>query len=93
MGYDDNAQPVTTTLAEYLLPSATDVPPFETLYRESPSPINPLGVKGAGEVGTIPVTAAIISAVENALTPFNVRIAQTPINPEHLLELIEKGRH
>lgn len=92
MGYDDNAQPVTTTLADYLLPTATDVPDFETLYKESPSPINPLGAKGAGEVGTIPVTAAIMSAIENALAPFKVRIAQTPISPEQLLALIEKGR-
>jgi aerobic carbon-monoxide dehydrogenase large subunit len=91
MGYDDAAQPITTTFADYLLPTSTELPAFETLYKESPSPLNPLGVKGAGEVGTIPVTAAIMSAVENALTPFKVRIAQTPISPEQLLELIEKG--
>jgi carbon-monoxide dehydrogenase large subunit len=92
MGYDDAAQPVTTTFADYLLPTATELPAFETLYKESPSPLNPLGVKGAGEVGTIPVTAAIMSAIENALTPFNVRINQTPISPERVLELIEQGR-
>jgi carbon-monoxide dehydrogenase large subunit len=91
MGYDDAAQPVTTTFADYLLPAATELPAFETLYKESPSPLNPLGVKGAGEVGTIPVTAAIVSAIENALTPFNVRINQTPIGPERVLELIEQG--
>jgi aerobic carbon-monoxide dehydrogenase large subunit len=91
MGYDDAAQPVTTTFADYLLPAAAEMPAFETLYKESPSPLNPLGVKGAGEVGTIPVTAAIMSAIENALTPFNVRINQTPIGPERVLELIDKG--
>lgn len=91
MGYDENAQPVTTTFAEYLLPTAMEIPPFETLYKESPSPINPLGVKGAGEVGTIPVTAAIASAIEDALTPFGVRVLHAPINPEQLLEMIEEG--
>ena len=54
MGYDDGAQPVTTTFADYLLPTATEVPMMETLYKETPSPLNPLGVKGVGEAGTIP---------------------------------------
>jgi aerobic carbon-monoxide dehydrogenase large subunit len=91
MGYDENAQPTTTTFAEYLLPTAPDIPAFETFYKESPSPINPLGVKGAGEVGTIPATAAIISAIEHALSPFDVRISHVPIKPEELLSLIESG--
>jgi carbon-monoxide dehydrogenase large subunit len=59
---------------------------------ESPSPLNPLGVKGAGEGGTIPAAAAIISAVEDALSPFNVRILETPLSPERILELIDQGR-
>ena len=54
MGYDAAGQPVTTTFADYLLPTATDLPKFETLYKETPSPHNPLGVKGVGEVGVIP---------------------------------------
>jgi len=92
MGYDTAAQPVTTTFADYLLPTATELPNFETLYKESPSPVNPLGVKGAGEVGTIPAAAAVIAAIENALAPFGVRISQTPILPPRLLELIAAGR-
>ena len=60
-------------------------------YKESPSPHNPLGVKGVGEVGVIPAAAAIISAIEDALSPFNVRIAQMPIPPPKLVELINKG--
>jgi carbon-monoxide dehydrogenase large subunit len=91
MGYDDAGQPVTTTFADYLLPTATDVPAFETLYRESPSPHNPLGVKGVGEVGVIPAAAAIISAIEDALSPFKAHIAQMPITPHRLLELIAEG--
>ncbi|HUD88805.1 MAG TPA: xanthine dehydrogenase family protein molybdopterin-binding subunit [Xanthobacteraceae bacterium] len=91
MGYDAAGQPVTTTFADYLLPTATDVPAFETLYKESPSPHNPLGVKGVGEVGVIPAAAAVISAIEDALSPFAVRIAQMPITPHKLVELIAQG--
>ena len=90
MGYDEAGQPVTTTFADYLLPTATAVPRFETLYKESPSPHNPLGVKGVGEIGVIPAAAAVISAIEDALSPFNVRIAQMPITPPELLELIAR---
>jgi carbon-monoxide dehydrogenase large subunit len=92
MGYDDAGQPVTTTFADYLLPTATEVPMLETLYKETPSPLNPLGVKGVGEAGTIPAAAALISAVEDALTPFNVRIGHVPLSPMKLLEMIEAGR-
>jgi carbon-monoxide dehydrogenase large subunit len=91
MGYDDGGQPVTTTFADYLLPSATEIPKMTTLYKETPSPLNPLGVKGVGEAGTIPAAAALISAVEDALSPFNVRIAQYPLSPMTLLELIRAG--
>jgi len=92
MGYDEAGQPITTTFADYLLPTAADVPKLQTLYKESPSPHNPLGVKGVGEVGVIPAAAAIISAVEDALSPFGVRIAQMPITPPKLAELIARAR-
>jgi carbon-monoxide dehydrogenase large subunit len=92
MGYDEAGQPITTTFADYLLPTAADVPKLQTLYKESPSPHNPLGVKGVGEVGVIPAAAAIISAVEDALSPFGVRIAQMPITPSKLAELIARAR-
>ena len=92
MGYDAAGQPVTTTFADYLLPTATEVPKIETLYKETPSPRNPLGVKGVGELGVIPAAAALISAIEDALSPFNVHIAQTPIMPHEIVELIERGK-
>jgi len=92
MGYDEAGQPITTTFADYLLPTAADVPKLQTLYKESPSPHNPLGVKGVGEVGVIPAAAAIISAVEDALSPLGVRIAQMPITPSSLAELIARAR-
>jgi aerobic carbon-monoxide dehydrogenase large subunit len=92
MGYDASGQPVTTTFADYLLPTATEVPKIETLYKETPSPRNPLGVKGVGELGVIPAVAAMISAIEDALSPFNVHIAQAPIMPHELVALIERGK-
>jgi carbon-monoxide dehydrogenase large subunit len=91
MGYDAAGQPVTTTFADYLLPTATEVPRLETLYKDSPSPNNPLGVKGVGEVGVIPAAAALISAIEDALSPFNVRIGQMPVRPHELVALITRG--
>lgn len=92
MGYDESGQPLTTTFQEYLLVTATELPRFETLYRQTPSTVNPIGAKGVGEAGTIPAAAAIISAVENALSPFRVRISQTPVSPEQLFNLIETAR-
>jgi carbon-monoxide dehydrogenase large subunit len=91
MGYDAAGQPVTTTFADYLLPTSTVLPRLETLYKESPSPHNPLGVKGVGEVGVIPAAAAVISAIENALSPFGVHIAQMPVMPHELVDLIAQG--
>ena len=89
MGYDDEAQPLTATLADYLLPNAVDVPDAELVHVETPSPLNPLGVKGAGEGGTIPAPAAIISAVENALAPFNVEICDAPLTPMRIQALLK----
>ncbi|HEY5701230.1 MAG TPA: molybdopterin cofactor-binding domain-containing protein, partial [Gammaproteobacteria bacterium] len=92
MGYDENAQPVVTTFADYLLPTATEVPMMQVIHHEFPSTLNPLGIKGVGEAGTIPAASAIISAVENALTPFGVQINEAPIAPARLVELIEASR-
>jgi carbon-monoxide dehydrogenase large subunit len=91
MGYDGTGQPLTTSFADYLLPSAAEVPAITTLYKETPSPLNPLGAKGAGEVSTIPTAAAVISAIEDALEPFGVRIAQMPVTSQKLVELIANG--
>jgi carbon-monoxide dehydrogenase large subunit len=89
--YDDNAQLLSGTFADYLLPLATDVPRIDLVHLETPSPLNPLGIKGAGEGGTIPAIAAIVSAVENALAPFAVTIAEAPITPQRIVELL--GEH
>jgi len=85
MQYDDDAQPLTTTFADYLLPMATDVPTCVIAHVETVNPLNPLGVKGAGEGGTIPAPAAIIAAIEDALSPFDVHFAETPLTPERIV--------
>jgi len=92
MVYDENAQPLSTHFGDYLLPLATDIPRVDLVHLETPSPLNPLGIKGAGEGGTIPAIAAIIAAVENALAPFGVTIAEAPITPQRIVELLEAGR-
>ena len=92
MGYDENSQPVITNFAEYLLPTSTAVPNIEIIHVETPSTLNPLGVKGAGEAGVIPVAGGVISAVENALEPFGVWIGEAPITPVRIIELIEASQ-
>ena len=92
MGYDDDANPVTTNFGEYLLPSAPETPNLDIEFLESPSPLNPLGVKGAGEGSTVPAAAAIISAIEDALSPFNAHIAEAPVTPARLVELVKEGQ-
>jgi len=91
MVYDENAQPVSTNFGEYLLPMSTDVPRVDIVHFETPSPLNPLGIKGAGEGGTIPAIAAVASAVEKALEPFGVNISEVPITPQRIVELL--GEH
>ncbi len=93
MKFDEAGQPLTANLAEYLLPAAAEMPHMEIIHQESPTPLNPLGIKGAGEGGTIPAPAAIISAVEDALAPFGVHITESPITPERIVELIAAGKN
>jgi aerobic carbon-monoxide dehydrogenase large subunit len=86
--HDAGAQPQTVNFVDYLLPGSTDMPPIDILHSETPSPLNPLGMKGAGEGGTIPAIAAIIAAVENALAPFGIRINEAPISPARIAQLV-----
>lgn len=92
MIYDTGGQPVSTNLGEYLLPTATEIPPIRIGHIETPSPLNPLGIKGAGESGTIPAIATVVSAVENALSPFGVVVDRYPLNPERVVDLIDAAR-
>jgi carbon-monoxide dehydrogenase large subunit len=88
MGYDDRAQPITMTLGEYLLPTAPEIPFLDVEIVEYPSPLNPLGVKGVGEAGTVPAAPAIISAIEDALKDWGVTISEIPLSPAKLFSLI-----
>jgi len=88
MRYDEHGQPLTGTLADYLLVTATEMPAIELSHHESPTPLNPLGIKGVGECGVIPIAPAVISAVEDALAPFGARIARTPITPGDIVAMV-----
>lgn len=83
--YGADAQPLAASYLDYALPTALEVPRPELFHIESPSPLNPLGVKGAGEGGTIPVPAAIANAVEDALRPFGGRVTELPLTPNRVL--------
>jgi carbon-monoxide dehydrogenase large subunit len=86
------AQPMTTTLADYLLISAAEMPPVDILHLESPSTMNALGVKGVGESGVIPVAGAIMSAIDDALSELGVHIDSAPISPQVLFKYITDAR-
>jgi len=86
--FDADANPLTTTFADYIIPGSCDVPWAETVHIESPSPLNPLGVKGAGEGGTIPAAAAIIAAIEDALKEYGARFPFVPVTPSDIVGAI-----
>ncbi len=88
MRYSVEGQPLTTNLAEYLLPTATEIPRIDIVHLSSPTPLNPLGIKGVGEAGVIPMSACIVSAVEDALRPFGIRLSGSPIFPSGVLAAI-----
>ena len=92
MAYDGEGQLLTGTLMDYLVPSATDLPPIDTVHLEYPSPRNPLGMKGLGEGGAISPPAAIANAIDDALAPLGVRITETPATPPRVLHAIETAR-
>ena len=94
MSFDENAQPISMTLGEYLLVTSTEAPArIRLVHQESPTPLNELGVKGVGETGVIPMTAAIASAVEDALSPFKARIVKTPIAPHDIIAMVHGAEH
>jgi carbon-monoxide dehydrogenase large subunit len=89
MRHAEDGQPLTVNYADYLLPTADTVPPIEIHHMESPTPLNPLGVKGAAESGTIGAPAAIVAAIEDALSPLRIVIRDLPVTPARLRALIE----
>lgn len=88
--FSDNGELVNASFMDYLLPTALDVPPIETDHIETPSPLNPLGVKGAGEAGAIPTGALFAQAIEDALSDLDLEILEIPLSPNRLFEIVGK---
>jgi carbon-monoxide dehydrogenase large subunit len=89
---DEVGTPLTTNLADYAVPSAAEMPFFETYLTETPAPSNPLGAKGIGESGTIGAVAAIQNAVCDALAPLGVEHVDLPMAPERVWRAIADAR-
>ncbi len=90
--YDDEGNLTTTTMADYLLPSAADLPHFTTDRTETPATTNPLGVKGVGEAGTIASTPAVVNAIVDALRPLGIRDITMPCTPERVWRAISEAQ-
>jgi carbon-monoxide dehydrogenase large subunit len=88
--YDANGQLLTGSMMDYAVPKADFFPTYETARTETPSPVNPLGVKGVGETGTIASTAAVVNAVMDALKPLGVKHIDMPLTPERVWRAIHK---
>jgi aerobic carbon-monoxide dehydrogenase large subunit len=89
--YDEEGNLSTGSMLSYLVPSAAELPDFEVERTESPSPTNPMGVKGVGETGTIASTAAVMNAVVDALSPYGVTDVEMPAKPERVWRAIQEG--
>jgi len=89
--YDDSGQPLTTTLLDYLLPTAAEVPEIEIVHLDSP-PQGPIDFRGVGENGAIGSPAAVANAIEDALAPFGVRVTERHLSPSRILDLVAGER-
>jgi len=90
--YDEQGQLITGELMDYAIPRAGDIPRMETARTVTPSPVNPLGVKGVGEAGTIGATPALVNAVVDALAPFGVRHVDPPVKRERIWQILRKAK-
>jgi carbon-monoxide dehydrogenase large subunit len=89
MAFDSNGQPLGSTLSDYLLPGAGEMPPIRVLHLATPSPNTEFGIKGVGEGGAIPPPAAIFNAVNDALRGLGVEVSETPLTPRRLLTALK----
>jgi CO/xanthine dehydrogenase Mo-binding subunit len=92
VSYDAEGQNLTTTFADYLLPSVNDVPTIDVYHYETPSPYTTYGVKGGGEGGRMVAPPTVTRAVEDALRPFNIAIAEMPITPEKVATWVRQAQ-
>jgi aerobic carbon-monoxide dehydrogenase large subunit len=88
--YDENGQLVSGELTDYAIPKAAGMPWIESSHTETPSPVNPLGVKGVGEAGTIGCSPAVVNSVVDALSPFGVRHIDMPLTPQKIWRLMNQ---
>ncbi len=89
--YDEDGNPLTATFLGYAFPSAAELPSFDVVSMETPTPVNVLGAKGIGESGTIGATPAVQSAVLDALAPFGVRHIDMPVNGERVWQALRRA--
>jgi carbon-monoxide dehydrogenase large subunit len=92
MAYDAHGQVLSATLLDYAVPTAADLPPFELTLTETPSPLNVLGVKGAGEAGTVAAPAAVANAVIDALLPLGITSLDVPLTPHNVWQALHRAR-
>ena len=93
LAYNESGQRLTGTLMDYALATASDAPAaFEIRHLESPTPLNPLGAKGAGEGGIMPVQPLIAQAVEDALAPFGARVDRVPVTRADIHAMVARSR-
>jgi carbon-monoxide dehydrogenase large subunit len=90
IAYDANGQLLSGSLMDYALPTASDIPAMQIIHQHSPSPLNPLGVKGVGEGGAVAPPAAVANAVCDALAPFGIEVNATPVRPEELVRAMQR---
>jgi carbon-monoxide dehydrogenase large subunit len=91
MRFDANGQPLASTLADYVMPGATDIPPIALHHIETPSPNTEYGIKGVGEGGAIPPPAAIFNALNDALRGLGVELNETPLTPARILSALAEA--
>jgi len=93
MPFDAQGQPLASTMIDYMLPGATEVPNIRVLHMQTPSPYTEFGIKGLGEGGAVGPPAAIVSAVNDALRPLDAEVFDLPLTPERILAAIEAAAH
>jgi carbon-monoxide dehydrogenase large subunit len=89
--YDEQGQLMNASFADYLIPTSLDVPRVGMAHRETPAPMNPLGLKGVGEAGCIPTGAAFAQALEDALDDYDVEVREIPLSPDRLFEMLQNA--
>jgi aerobic carbon-monoxide dehydrogenase large subunit len=88
--YDEDGQLISGEFMDYAVPKATTMPFIETGHTVTPSPVNPLGVKGVGEAGTIGASPALVNSVVDALSPLGVRHIDMPMTPERIWNILQR---